>query len=302
LSPATAIMFAQSVLLSLLAAVSSVHGHGHVSQVIANGVTYPGAIPGNVASNSVGWAANNLDNGFVEPNAAQTSDIACHKGARAATNFVKVAAGQSVTLRWNTWPDSHKGPVIDYLAPFNTNAGSLSFAKIAQQGLISGSNPGRWAADNLITNGNSWTVTIPSSVAPGQYVLRHEIIALHSANNANGAQFYPQCINIEVTSGGSTRPSGSPATSFYRASDPGVLFNLYTSFSSYSIPGPSLFNGGGSQPPVQQPPTTQPPTNPGGGNCAALFGQCGGNGWSGPTCCQSGRCVASGEWYSQCVN
>jgi cellulase len=294
-------MFPKSVLLSLLAAVSTVNGHGHVFQVVAGGVTYPGAVPGNVPSNSVGWAANNLDNGFVEPNAAQSADIACHKSARAASNFVKVAAGQSVTLKWNTWPESHKGPVIDYLAPFNSNAGSLSFAKIAQKGLISGSNPGRWAADDLISNGNSWSVTIPSSVAPGQYVLRHEIIALHSANNANGAQFYPQCINIEVTSGGSSRPSGSSATSFYRANDPGVLFNLYTSFSSYTIPGPGLF-GGGSQNPPQQPPPTQNPNPPSNGNCAALYAQCGGNGWSGPTCCQSGRCVASGDWYSQCVN
>lgn len=233
-------MFTRSI-IAILAAVSAVNGHGHVQKVIANGVEYPGAVPGNVSPQSVGWAANNLDNGFVEPNSASSPDIACHKSARAASNFVKVSAGSSVTLQWNTWPDSHKGPVIDYLAPFNSNAGSLSFAKIAQKGLISGSNPGRWAADELISNGNSWTVTIPSSVAPGQYVLRHEIIALHSAGNANGAQFYPQCINIEVTSGGSTRPSGSPATSFYRANDPGVLFNLYQSFSSYPIPGPSLF-------------------------------------------------------------
>jgi cellulase len=236
-------MFSTSVLVAVLAALSGVEAHGHIQKVIAGGVEYPGAIPGNVSPQSVGWAANNLDNGFVEPNSAQSPDIACHKSARAATNFAKVAAGQTVTVQWNTWPESHHGPVIDYLAPFNSNAGSLSFAKIAQKGLISGSNPGRWASDELISNRNSWTITIPSSTAPGQYVLRHEIIALHSAGQPNGAQFYPQCVNIEVTSGGSTRPSGSPATSFYRASDPGVTFNLYQSFSSYPIPGPSLFRG-----------------------------------------------------------
>jgi cellulase len=233
-------MFANSVLVTLLTAAASVQAHGHIASVIADGVTYPGAVPGNVPANSVGWSANNLDNGFVEPNSAGTADIACHKSARAATSFAKVKAGGSVTVKWNTWPDSHKGPVIDYLAPFNTNAGSLSFAKIAQKGLNSGSNPGNWASDDLIKNGNSWTINIPSSVAPGQYVLRHEIIALHAAGSANGAQFYPQCVNIEVTSGGSTRPSGSPATSFYKASDPGVQFNLYQSFSSYTIPGPAL--------------------------------------------------------------
>jgi cellulase len=233
-------MLGTSSLVALLAAASSVAAHGHISQVTAGGTAYPGAVPGQSNSAAVGWPANNLDNGFIEPNSASSSDIACHKGARAGPAFVKVSAGQSVTLQWNTWPESHHGPVIDYLAQYNTNAGSLSFAKIAQKGLISGSNPGNWASDELIRNGNRWTVTIPSNTAPGKYVLRHEIIALHSAGNQNGAQFYPQCINIEVTSGGSGRPSGSPATSFYRANDPGVLFNLYTSFSSYPIPGPSV--------------------------------------------------------------
>lgn len=38
----------------------------------------------------------------------------------------------------------------------------------------------------------SWPVKIPSSLAPGNYVIRHEIIALHAAGSSNGAQNYPQ--------------------------------------------------------------------------------------------------------------
>lgn len=34
--------------------------------------------------------------------------------------------------------------------------------------------------------------TVPQHLAPGNYVLRHEIIALHAAGQANGAQNYPQ--------------------------------------------------------------------------------------------------------------
>ena len=38
------------------------------------------------------------------------------------------------------------------------------------------------------------------------------------------------------------------------------------------------------------------------GNCSKEYEQCGGKGWTGPTCCQSGcGCTAQGEWYSQCV-
>ncbi|KAL1838834.1 hypothetical protein VTJ49DRAFT_2191 [Mycothermus thermophilus] len=70
-------------------------------------------------------------------------------------------------------------------------------------------------------------------------------------------------------------------------------------------------SGGGNTTPTQptnptQPtqPPTQPPTNPGngGGNCASLWGQCGGQGWNGPTCCSQGTCRAQNQWYSQCIN
>ncbi|KAK8021938.1 alpha-L-arabinofuranosidase axhA-2, partial [Apiospora arundinis] len=62
---------------------------------------------------------------------------------------------------------------------------------------------------------------------------------------------------------------------------------------------------GGSQPTTtaaQQPPTnTGNPGNGGGGACASQYQQCGGNGYSGPTCCSQGTCQVSNEWYSQCV-
>ncbi|KAK1763649.1 glycoside hydrolase, partial [Phialemonium atrogriseum] len=234
--------------LSVLSLSAVASAHGHVATIIADGVEYPGAVPGNVPPESVGWTASNLDNGFVAPDAFSSPDIICHKEATAATAYATVAAGGTVTLVWNTWPDSHHGPVIDYLAACNGECSSvdktsLSFAKIDEDGLISGSNPGNWATDDLIANGNSWTVTIPSSVAPGNYVLRHEIIALHSAGQPNGAQAYPQCINLEVTGSGSAVPSGEPATSFYTPEDPGILFNLYEPDLQYTIPGPALWQG-----------------------------------------------------------
>ncbi|KAK4239419.1 hypothetical protein C8A03DRAFT_32519 [Achaetomium macrosporum] len=52
--------------------------------------------------------------------------------------------------------------------------------------------------------------------------------------------------------------------------------------------------------------STTPPSSGGGGgggssgSCAALWGQCGGQSWTGSTCCASGTCKASNQWYSQC--
>ncbi|EAA27421.1 acetylxylan esterase [Neurospora crassa OR74A] len=58
--------------------------------------------------------------------------------------------------------------------------------------------------------------------------------------------------------------------------------------------------GGGSTPTTPSNPST--PTNPSTGNCAAKWGQCGGQGWTGATCCQSGStCQAANQWYSQCI-
>nr|AWM99287.1 glycoside hydrolase family 5 [Rhizophlyctis rosea] len=39
-----------------------------------------------------------------------------------------------------------------------------------------------------------------------------------------------------------------------------------------------------------------------GGSCAPKYGQCGGQGWAGATCCASGStCKVSNQWYSQCL-
>jgi len=46
---------------------------------------------------------------------------------------------------------------------------------------------------------------------------------------------------------------------------------------------------------------TADPAPTGGGGCAAMWGQCGGQGWNGATCCSSGTCKASNQWYSQCL-
>jgi len=46
--------------------------------------------------------------------------------------------------------------------------------------------------------------------------------------------------------------------------------------------------------------TTTTTTKPSGA-CQAIYGQCGGIGYSGPTCCSSGTCTVSNAYYSQCI-
>lgn len=70
--------------------------------------------------------------------------------------------------------------------------GSLRWSKISQAGLITPGGTGTWATDNLIKTNFTSTATIPKNLKAGNYVVRHEIIALHGAQSDNGAQLYPQ--------------------------------------------------------------------------------------------------------------
>lgn len=243
-------MAPRSALLASLAGAALVSAHGHVSHIIVNGNYYRNYDPTtdfynpSAAPNVIGWAALNQDNGFIEPNNFGMADIICHKGATPGKGHATVAAGDKISIVWTPeWPESHVGPVIDYLANCNgpcesVNKNSLRFFKIGAGGYDNG-----WAADKLRANGNSWLVQIPASLAPGNYVLRHEIIALHGGPQPNGAQAYPQCFNLRVTGSGSNSPAGVAGTSLYRANDAGILFNTYAQPVNYPVPGPALIPG-----------------------------------------------------------
>ncbi|KAK5082606.1 hypothetical protein LTR24_007912 [Lithohypha guttulata] len=137
--------------------------------------------------------------------------------------------------------------MISYLANCNgectdVDKTALMFNKIDEAGLIDGSvAPGRWASDAMIANNNTWVTTIPSTIAPGKYVLRHETIALHSAGEVGGAQNYAQCVNLEVTgSGTDSLSAGTLGTALYTADDAGLVYNIYQANTEYPIPGPAL--------------------------------------------------------------
>lgn len=244
-----------SALIALAASVAKVSAHGFVQGIVADGVYYTGYLVNEYPyksnpPDSIGWTESATDLGFVAPDAYSSGDIICHKSATNAQATATVSAGGTVTMEWNTWPTSHHGPVIDYMASCDgecstVDKSTLEFFKIAEAGLIDDTNePGTWASDELISSNNSWVITIPTTIASGPYVLRHEIIALHGAGELDGAQNYPQCINIEVTGGGSDVPSGTLGESLYSETDPGISVNIYQASLTYTIPGPALYTGG----------------------------------------------------------
>jgi cellulase len=176
-------------------------------------------------------------------------DVICHVGATPGNASIPVKSGAQIALQWTPWPDSHHGPMLDYLAPCNGPCESvdktqLQFFKIDAVGLVDDSSPpGTWGSDLLVKNNNTWTVAVPTGIKKGNYVLRHETIALHQAGSEGQAQLYPLCFNLAIDSDGTDEPTGVKGQELYKSGDPGLKINIYTSLSTYEMPGPTPYAG-----------------------------------------------------------
>ena len=94
----------------------------------------------------------------------------------------------------------------------------------------------------FVVDGKAHSFQLPSTLARGGYLLRHEIIALHLADQPGGAEFYPACIQINVGGSQSGTPSPSELVQFpgaYTDNDPGILVNAFSD-AAYQFPGPAI--------------------------------------------------------------
>lgn len=282
-----------------------------------------------------------------------SNDLRCNAGTSPVGKKCAVAAGSTVTVEMHQQPNdrscgseaiggAHYGPVLVYMSKVSdatTADGSSGWFKVFQDtwakksGGASGDDD-YWGTKDLNTCCGKMNVKIPSDLAPGDYLLRAEVIALHTASSSGGAQLYMTCFQLSVTGSGSASPATVSFPGAYKASDPGILVNIHAAMSTYVAPGPAVYAGGSTKVagspcsgcestctpgsgPVgtatsvpQSTKTTTPggqPTSsapPGGGSCSvAKYGQCGGTGYTGCTVCASGStCSAvSPPYYSQCV-
>jgi hypothetical protein len=86
-----------------------------------------------------------------------------------------------------------------------------------------------WANDMLVNNKNSWKVQIPSDIKAGDYIIRHEIVALHYAVRENaGPEFLISCANVKVLSDGTVEPKDTVRfPGAYKADTPSLKVNVY---------------------------------------------------------------------------
>ncbi|KXN80632.1 Polysaccharide monooxygenase Cel61a [Leucoagaricus sp. SymC.cos] len=191
-------MFASKLALavaSLLSATVSVRGHRYVQEIVNDGTKYTGyllymdpymnPVPERIVCKIPG-------NGPVTD--LSLIDVQCNgytdggePGSTPAPIFATVAAGSQIALNWTTWPESHIGPMITYMALASSDITSWSpgtrqvlavWFKVDEMGKDSS---GKWAATDILSaNDNIYTFTVPKNLKPGQYIICHEIIALHA--------------------------------------------------------------------------------------------------------------------------
>ncbi|KAJ7503113.1 glycoside hydrolase [Mycena galericulata] len=195
-----------------------------------------------------------------------------------ATSELKGKPGTGSLTAYNPWVHA-MGFVFDYITSCNgdcttfdsTNAG---WTKIAHAGIdttqtISSqlretmknkpepyyptSGPGLWAMAKMVQNGSKWSINIPPSLKSGQYMIRHELAAVHNPKTSDpttGPQLYIACIQLDVTNGGdASLPAGTQAKSLYLPD--GAFANTNVLSSSFdaadvAIPGPEIWDGASS--------------------------------------------------------
>jgi len=239
------------LLTSLLAYGLAVEGHTIFQKLSVNGQDH---------GQLTGIRAPNNNNPVQDVNSA---NMACGQSGTKSNTVIPVAPGDRLGAYWghviggaqfandvdHPIARSHKGPVTAWLAKVDNAASSSStgqnWFKIWQDGFDQGSR--KWGVDNMISN-NGWVYfNMPSCIAPGQYLLRVEILALHSASYAGQAQFYQSCAQISVSGSGSFSPSNTVSfPGAYRSNDPGIQVSIYGKTGqpdndgrSYAVPGPA---------------------------------------------------------------
>lgn len=147
-------------------------------------------------------------------------------------------------------------------------------------------------------------VPIPADLPSGDYLLRAEVVALHT----QPAQLYMTCYQLTIEgSEGGTLPTGVKFPGAYSGSDPGLTANIHAQLTDYQAPGPDVIPGGteieagsgcsggcektcavGESPTTSLEPVAMPTGAAGGGaSCTvAKYGQCGGQGYTGCTNCE----------------
>ncbi|KAF9479217.1 hypothetical protein BDN70DRAFT_879088 [Pholiota conissans] len=236
-----------SLLVPLLGAAYA-SAHGFLRTVTIGSKQYTGNIPSGDTNPSIIRQISSPD-----PNkGASNPALTCGPNAKAASQVATVNPGDAVSFSWkgedlSNWPHN-TGPMLTYMASCGEtscdkfDASNAKWFKIQEDGKKSGDDS-TWVQADLMTGGSAHA-QIPATLAPGNYLLRHEIIALHLATSLGGAEFYPACAQIQVNGTQTGGPQADELVSLpgaYSDNDPGIFDpDVFNPGSNYVFPGPPI--------------------------------------------------------------
>ncbi|GAB1524270.1 hypothetical protein RhiTH_007423 [Rhizoctonia solani] len=237
--------------IATLAAVAGVSAHGYIDKVTIGGKTFSGPYP--FSNKNAASPIRKITTTFPITSANDVN-MNCGIDAAPAAQVAAANPGDKVTFSWKSGQNKNWGhsigPIMTYLAqvPAGQTADKFDtrkakFFKIDQTGQTGGAGTG-WVQAS-IKGGKTYTTTLPNDLPAGDYIIRHELIALHFAQKKDGAQFYPGCVQIRV-GGGSNAPKAISAqtVSFpggYTENDKSLFVpNLFKGNFVYPFPGPQV--------------------------------------------------------------
>lgn len=171
-------------------------------------------------------------------------------------------AGSTLTLEFHSDPrliepgvldKYHRGPCAVYMKkvtsavpPGASPAAGDGWFKIWYEGYDDATS--QWCTEKLISDHGRITVTIPTDVAGGYYLVRIELLALHQANlNPPNPQFFVGCAQLFLTSTGTAVSKRTVAIPGYvDLSKTAMTFNIWEKPMKLPYPefGPPKYQSG----------------------------------------------------------
>ncbi|KAF2713703.1 lytic polysaccharide monooxygenase [Pleomassaria siparia CBS 279.74] len=186
---------------------------------------------------------------------ADNKSLACNFPGTPAHASIPINAGENITGVYGMWVHT-VGPMLVWMADCSGNcrtfdADKADWFKIGERGLLEGTiEEGMWfqrAFVNWDGGPSLWTENVPASLKAGNYLIRHEIISLHSANKP---QWYPECAHLEVKGSGTKSPGKeylAKIPGVYSMNQPEINIDIYApgvgNQTTYKIPGPPVWTG-----------------------------------------------------------
>jgi hypothetical protein len=188
-----------------------------------------------------------------------SSDMACGKdGTQGVARTCPITGGHQITFEYRQWPEDysrgpldegHMGPCSVYLKKVDDattdNATGDGWFKLWDEGYNEGS--GKWCTQRMIANAGRISVTIPDSLAGGDYLVRPELLALHNIAVKNQPEYYIGCAQVFLESSGSSGPKSTVSIPGYTSmSDSGNQYNAFDKpLKPFTVPGPDVYTSVG---------------------------------------------------------